>query len=109
MDTGGMDTQWDLLLAPEIRYYLTTMGPVLPFISAVLKFRMFDPGAADSENSLGVGGGIGLEWFITKVFSLAGHTGIGFDFIRPGDDSGVGIGTLTTALSVQLYFDGQGS
>ncbi len=107
MDTGGEETAWDILLAPEIRYYLTTSGSVLPFVSGVLKFQMFDPGAGDSDTAVGLGGGIGVEWFITRAFSLAGHTGLGVDLVRPGD--GIGIGTLTSALSVQMYFGGQGS
>jgi len=101
LDTES-DQGFDLLLAPAVRYYLAQIGPVATFGAGEMKVRVFDAGD-ETDLDLGAAVGLGAEWFITDVFSLAGWTGLGIELFRP--QGGLRIGTLTTGLSVQIYWE----
>jgi len=95
------DPGHDILLAPALRYYFAQTSPVAPFYYGTARIRLVDQ---DDDNiQVGVAGGLGAEWFVTDVFSIAGWTGIGIDVVRPGD--GIGVGTLTSGISGQIYWD----
>ncbi len=95
------DTSHDVLLAPALRYYITQEGEVLPFYHAQVNLRL----AKDADLELGAAAGLGVEWFVVKPFSIAGHVGLGLDLLRQGgSDAGQRIGTITSALTAQLYF-----
>lgn len=109
-DTFGTHT-WGLLIAPAIKYYLYTNMPVAPYIYGQLNLAMSSQGNSEDapgdplfeDPTLSLAGGLGVEWFPVPYFSIAGHTGLGFDLVRPGDDS-LRFGTLTSGLSAQIYF-----
>ncbi len=103
IDTGGNDPVWDILLAPAVRFYTATDGNVLPFFHGQANFRIFDPGSGTEDPEFGVAGGLGLEWFATKNFSIAGQVGLGIDVLRPGGADPVKIGTFTSGLTAQIY------
>jgi len=95
------DPGHDILLAPALRYYFASMGPVAPFYYGTARIRIVDQ---DDDNvQVGLAGGLGAEWFVTDVFSIAGWTGLGIDLVRAGE--GIGIGTLTSGISAQIYWD----
>ena len=101
------DTNYDLLIGPAIRYYLMTSGDVLPYVHAQLNFRFYDDGVSGNKDDpeLSLAGGMGAEWFITDVFSLAGHFGLGIDVLRKGgSDAGIRLGTFTSGLTGQIYW-----
>lgn len=97
------DPGHDILLAPALRYYFASMGPVAPFYYGTARIRIVDLPDPANTVQVGVAGGLGAEWFVTDVFSIAGWTGLGIDLIRQGD--GVGVGTLTSGISAQIYWD----
>ncbi|MBC7793077.1 MAG: hypothetical protein H7Z43_05175 [Clostridia bacterium] len=99
----GTETTWDILLAPAMRYYLKTDGVVAPFIHGQANFRInHQPDNTGEE--LGVAGGVGAEWFPVRQFSIAGQVGLGVDVVRQ-NNSEPAIGTFTSQLSAQLYWD----
>ncbi|MEO1481960.1 MAG: hypothetical protein AAFU77_07620 [Myxococcota bacterium] len=105
LDTGTDDTAYDILLAPALRSYISTAGKVAPFWFGQLNLRLADVGGADTQE-LGVAGGLGVEWFPVPEFSVSGQVGLGVDIIRPDPLDPVAIGTFTSALTAQIYFDG---
>jgi hypothetical protein len=96
------DTQWDLLLAPAVRYYTATDGPVLPYFLGQANLHLYDTGG-NNDPGLAVIGGIGVEWFVMKQFSIAGHVGLGVDLLRESGADPLRIGTFTSNLSAQIY------
>ncbi|MEL6547581.1 MAG: hypothetical protein AAFQ82_23360 [Myxococcota bacterium] len=105
LDTGGDDTAYDILLAPTLRSYISSGGKVVPFWFGQVNLRLADNGAADTQE-LGVAGGIGVEWFPVPQFSVSGQVGLGVDIIRPDPLDPIALGTFTSALTAQMYFDG---
>lgn len=103
LDTGGDDPVWDILLAPAVRYYLSMMGNVMPFVLGQLNFRIAAAGGDTSDPELGLAGGLGLEWFVTPVFSIAGHVGLGIDVLRSNNQDPLALGTFTSGLTANLY------
>lgn len=104
LDTGGEETVYDLLLAPVLKMYMHTDGVVAPYWYGQLNFQINDNGV-DSDNALSLAGGLGVEWFITQVFSVAGQVGVGVDIIRAGDVDPFSLGTFTSGLTAQIYFE----
>ncbi len=95
------DPGHDILLAPALRYYFAQTSPVAPFYYGTARIRIVDQDEDDIQ--VGIAGGLGAEWFVTDVFSIAGWTGLGIDLVRPGD--GIAVGTLTSGISAQIYWD----
>lgn len=105
LDTGTDDTSFDILLAPTVRSYVSTDGVVCPFWFGQVNLRLADNGSDDTQE-LGVAAGVGAEWFPVPEFSISGQVGLGVDVIRPGDLDPVALGSFTSELSAQIYFDG---
>jgi len=71
---------------------------------------------SELQPRFGLVGGFGLEWFPIEQFSIGGHVGLGFDIVRPNEFTfngeqgstlrkrGARIGTLTSALTANIYF-----
>ncbi|MEM6532014.1 MAG: hypothetical protein AAF654_05290 [Myxococcota bacterium] len=104
LDTGGDETSYDILLAPALRSYLYTNGKVAPFWFGQVNLRLADNGTADTQE-LGIAGGVGVEWFPVPQFSISGQIGLGVDIIRPDPLDPVALGTFTSVLTAQIYFD----
>jgi hypothetical protein len=102
LDTEN-DPGHDVLLAPALRYYFAQTSPVAPFYYGTALIRFVDVKDPNHNIQLGVAGGLGAEWFVTDVFSIAGWTGLGINIVRQGD--GMGVGTLTSGISAQIYWD----
>jgi hypothetical protein len=100
-------SDYDLLLAPAVRYYTATDGEVLPFFLGQVNLRLHDTSIGTTSNTdphLALIGGLGLEWFVTKQFSVAGAVGVGLDVLRKDQGlDGLGLGTFTGNLSAQIY------
>lgn len=97
-------TNWDLLLAPAVRYYLSTSGVVAPYFHGQANLRFHDTDG-DNDPELGVAGGIGVEWFPVRNFSVGGQTGLGIDLIRSGSGEPVKVATFTSALLANIYWE----
>ena len=96
-DQGEKEGLWGYLLAPGIRYYFMGSGPVNVYIKGALQYA--DNKEQDAQVSLM--GGLGVEWFVTKYFSIGGDTGLGFQ-LMPSDNFGVG--TISHGLSANIYW-----
>lgn len=106
VDVGGeSQTAVDFLLAPAVKYYMNTNSQVAPFLLGQFNMRIGSDGVdgSDSEVEVGLLVGFGIEWFPVRNFSIGGHTGLGFDFVRP-DPQGFAMGTLHSGLSAQFYW-----
>lgn len=117
---GSGDTQSISNFAgPAFRRYLSRAAPVAPYLqTSVLvggSYRRHGVESATTTHSGArwtTGGelavGIGAEWFPHRRASIGGHTGLRFNgFYRDERDAHhwqIGAGTMTSALSLQLYF-----
>lgn len=118
-------TGFDLLLAPALRYYLTSDSSVAPYILGQMNFHKYFDGDNDTsadpsdENfngdlqpELSLVGGFGVEWFPVERFSIGGHVGLGIDLVRQNrftgsntlTENGLRIGTFTSSINANLYF-----
>lgn len=96
---------WDFLLAPAVRYYLMTEGRVAPFLLGQVNTRFFEnPQSRDADANFGFLGALGVELWILSELSAAGWVGLAFDLYQ-GSGTSASIGTLTSGLTVNLYFD----
>ena len=100
---GGTNTDWDVLLAPAIRYYMAK-GVVNPYFLGQVNLRFHDTGG-DNDPELGIAGGIGAEWFPVRNFSIGGEAGVGIDIIRAGNGEPVRLGTFQSALVANIYWE----
>ncbi len=98
------NTSWDLLLAPAIKYYMAK-GVVNPYFLGQLNLRLHDDGGSNNDPELGIAGGIGVEWFPVRNFSIGGETGVGIDIIRSGNGEPVRLGTFMSSLVANIYWD----
>jgi hypothetical protein len=104
-DTGtDTNTAWDILLAPALRYYMAK-GVVNPYFLGQVNLRFHDDGGADNDPELGIAGGIGAEWFPVRNFSIGGEAGVGIDIIRSGAGEPIRLGTFTSALVANIYWE----
>lgn len=105
--TGNGSTNWDweVALAPAVRYYLSTSGVVSPFIHGSAVVRFYDLAAESKHVGLSGSGGVGAEWFPVRNFSVAGQTGLNIDIVRPDPGKPIKIATFTSGLSVQVYWE----
>lgn len=103
IDTASKpDSTLNLLLAPTLKYYLMPGSEVTPFMLGQLNLGLTTLG--DDAVDLGILGGFGVEYFLNHVFSIAVHTGIGIDLLRPNDVDPLKLGTITSGLSGQIYW-----
>jgi hypothetical protein len=120
-DSDAPDVEgWELQLAPAIKRYTRSLGPVTPFLygEVNLGFGESSQGANDVSNwGTGAFGGLGVEWFPVRSVSIGGYTGIGLRYTSsevdtPGLPSDTRtdfrLSTATSGLSLQIYFGGPG-
>lgn len=96
-------TNWDLLLAPALKFYTSRRSVVAPYYFAQLNLRLHDTNG-NTDPELGLAGGLGVEWFPVTNFSIGGHAGLGIDILRAGNGEPIAVGTFTSGLSAQIYF-----
>lgn len=94
---------WDLLLAPTLKYYPVTRGSVAMFYFGQLNFGISSTGGETNDPGFGVAGGLGVEWFPVTRFSISGQAGLGIDIVRPNQEP-FGVGTFTSSLAANIYF-----
>ena len=106
---AGSDGQFAVQIAPVIKNYLASTGAVRPFVLGELNYFSRDEFQEGSDtNNSGVFervtliGAFGAEWWITREFSIAAYTGVGFNFIRP--ENQVGFTTFSSGVTGQIYF-----
>jgi hypothetical protein len=97
------DNAVDILLAPALRYYLLRTDRVSPFLLGQMNLRIFENGP-DADLNFGLLTGLGAEVWLISELSLAGYVGMGFDLYQ-GDGGSASIGTLTSGITLNLYFD----
>jgi hypothetical protein len=95
---------WDFLLAPAVRYYLTTGDRIAPFVLGQANLRLFENAAGDADLAFSLVAGLGAEVWLIDELSLAGYVGLGADLYQ-GEGSDVAFGTLTSGLTANFYFD----
>ena len=95
---------WDILLAPAARFYLTRGGRISPFLLGQLNLRPFENDQAEVDLNLSLLGGFGAEVWLIDELSLSGFIGLGID-VYQGSASSAAIGTLTSGLTANFYFD----
>lgn len=109
----------DFSIAPALRYYTGSLGPVTPFLygEAGLSFGKTHEPNDGSTKGLGLSGGLGAEWFPVGNISIGGYTGMRLasswtSRSQAGTTikaSALSIGTLTSGLSINIYFGGRGA
>jgi len=97
------DNAIDILLAPALRYYFLDTRRVSPFLLGQANVRVFENGP-DAEVNFGLLAGLGAEVWLISELSVSGYMGMGFDLYQ-GDGSSASIGTLTSGLTLNFYFD----
>lgn len=106
-------------VGPAIRYYTANLGPVVPFLygSGDIGFTKESQPGDESLTALGLAGGLGAEWFPLDNIGISGYTGITLNHswtsaqvagsTRKGTTTR--LGTVTSGLSINLYFGGRGT
>jgi hypothetical protein len=118
-DPGSrQSTRTSLDFAPTLRRYTGQIGPVLPYLQGGIGVGYHTNSVEDySGRSVGARGGIGVEWFPVSNVGVGGYTGLNMgymwsrsgpsDFRRTADT--FSLTTMTSGLSVQIYFGGKGA
>ncbi len=94
---GEPEGTWGLVLGPAARYYIAGTGPVNLYLKGKLEFAK----NKDQDADVALFGGLGVEWFVAKQFSIAGDTGLAIK-LMPSDN--LGFSTLTHGLSANIYW-----
>ena len=99
-------TPWQILLAPAIRYYMSTSKRFAPYLGGQLNLRLSSDGNTNTDErpELAIAGGIGVEYFLWRHMSLGGFVGLGIDLVRQRPKEPIGISTFTSALILSFYF-----
>lgn len=98
-------SSYDFLLAPALRFYVGDTVRIRPFLLAQVNLRIFEnPVTTDADINFGLLPGFGVELWIIDELSVSGHLGLGFDLYQ-GEGSSASIGTLTSGIQANLYFD----
>lgn len=95
-----------LLLAPAIRMYMDTSSSVAPFYFGQLNLLIANNDNGNDEDDapeMSVAGGLGVEWFPVKAFSVSGHVGVGAKVLGQ-EGAPKTLGTFTSGLTAQMYF-----
>lgn len=106
-------------IAPALRYYTGSFGPVTPFLygEAGLSYaKEHEPNDA-STKGFGLAGGLGAEWFPVGNISIGGYTGLRVGSASTSrsqaggtiKSSTLSVSTLTSGLSINIYFGGRGT
>lgn len=105
-DGGDTITNWDLLLAPALKFYPMTDYVVAPYLFLQGNVRIFSDGIDETEEDTEFSAalGLGVEWFPVMNFSVGGHTGLGVDIVRADPGEPIAIGTFTSGLIASIYF-----
>lgn len=110
-------------LSPGIKHYLTPEKTISPYLYGAIIGR-YAENSSDNTSSrwrtemytVGVQGGIGLEWFPVQSLSIAGHVGAvahyeknrsrssSGEFSSSRNDEGFTIGTISSGILLNLYF-----
>ncbi len=100
------------VVAPALKYYFTTSGPVAPYVLGQVHvgFARGTDGITNTGGStagvLSVAAGFGLEVFPWHFLSLGGTVGVNLDLLRPqAQQRSAALQTITTALYAAAYFD----
>jgi hypothetical protein len=123
---GGSATtaSTDVGVGVNVKRYLTTPRDVTPFLIAGAsiggRFERRDGAQGYAETTRGMNssvlGGVGVEWFPTRRFSLSGQTGFTVqsgryeietdlpDDHRESETRSAGFRSFTSGLSMQIYF-----
>jgi hypothetical protein len=103
-------------IGPALRYYTAALGPVAPFLYGQGDFHYGKdtlPAPERSDKGFGLTGGLGAEWFPVRNIGIAGFTGLRLartsSTREPISSSSFSFGTLTSGLSFNIYFGGQGA
>jgi hypothetical protein len=106
-------------IAPALRYYTGSLGPVLPFLygETSLSYSKTSQPVNRTLKGLGLAGGLGAEWFPVGNIGIAGYTGLALQSNWTTNNQGgssttantLSIGTMTSGLSINLYFGGRGA
>lgn len=112
-------TVWNLGLAPQVNYYFgNTKGTVAPFAFGQINFGIHDDGndQTDEDPTLGIEGGMGVEWFPVPRFSISGRIGLNLGLLGVSTtatdaqgntvsvDQNFGINLFTSSLAANIYF-----
>lgn len=95
---------YEMILAPTLRFYLTEGGQIAPFILGQVSLQVFENDFEDMDAGFGFTGGLGAELWVLSELSIAGHVGMGF-LLYDGRGSSARVGTFTSGLTANLYFD----
>lgn len=108
-----------LSIAPALRYYTGSLGPVMPFLygETALSYGKSHQPNNGSNFGFGLTGGLGAEWFPVGNISIAGFTGLGLNSRWTSTTMGtatvkssiLSLGTRTSGLSINFYFGGRGT
>jgi hypothetical protein len=101
-------------IGPAIRYYTGALGPVAPFLYGGAEFGYSKQNVPTTDGSIknfGLSTGLGAEWFPVRSISVGGFTGLrlghGSNSTGAVSNSTFIINTVTSGLSIQLYFGGR--
>ena len=110
-------TSWSIGLRPDLRLYRRNARSVLPFLSLEAEVGYNKQTADEFEASgfkLGMGVGVGAEWFPLEEMSISGSTGVNIAYRRRTTaadileqsltDSALVVGLFQSALQLSLYF-----
>lgn len=100
------------LIAPALKYYFTTSGPVAPYFVGQVRVGFernnsgTDSTGGDSAGVLSLLAGFGLEVFPWRFLSIGGTVGVALDLLRPlAPQRSAALQTLTSAMYATAYFD----
>lgn len=98
-DKGKEEANWGIQLAPSIRYYTLTSGPIAVFLKGGIEISK----NKEVDLFVDLAGGLGVEWFVTDQFSLCGDSGLVINLLNDPDNN-LGLGTVSHGFSANLYW-----
>ncbi len=96
------DSTGGFTLLPSYTWYLTTQGRLLTFLKGALNITKIQGVDFSDALTLDIGGFFGVEFFVTKEFSLAGELGLAINFRN--DFETVTSQAGTGSLFAQFFF-----
>jgi hypothetical protein len=109
-DGQDVESRTAVALGPRAKWYLDSAPPVAPFwfggLELIVDHRTLPDGTSPRHRGVGFQGGFGADWFPVDSVSFGGWTGLHLSFVseRDADRSTTRLRTLTTGLTVHLYF-----
>ncbi len=98
-DKGKEEANWGIKLAPSIRHYTLTSGPIAVYLKGGIEISK----NKDVDPFVDLAGGLGVEWFVTDQFTLSGDTGLVLNVLNDPDNK-LGLGTVSHGFSANLYW-----